>query len=84
MTPAINDLLLSRLAPTPALALASPVTAIAIGFLVALLVVRLLATVSAGRRGRWTVEVIDIAALPLLLGFAVVMLSRLAEILPLG
>lgn len=84
MTAAISDLLLERLPPTPALALASPVTGIVIVFLVVLLAVRLLATVWSGRSRRRVVGIVDIAAAPLAIGFAVIVLSRLLEILPLG
>jgi uncharacterized membrane protein len=84
VTAAISDLILSRLPPTPGLALASPVAGIVVGFLIALLVVRLLATVSSRRSSRWIVGVVDIAAVPLVLGFAVIALTRLLEILPLG
>lgn len=84
MTAAISNLLVERLPATPSLALASPATGIVILFLITLLVIRLLATVWSGSASRHVVGIVDIATAPLLMGFAVVVLSRLLEILPLG
>lgn len=84
MTGAISDLLVQRLPDTPSLALASPVTGIAVAFLIALLVIRLLATVWASSTSRRVVGLVDIATAPLLIGFGVIAVSRLLEILPLG
>lgn len=84
MTGAISDLLVQRLPDTPSLALASPVTGIAVAFLIALLVIRLLATVWASSTSRRVAGLVDIATAPLLIGFGVIAVSRLLEILPLG
>ncbi|MCJ7709328.1 MAG: hypothetical protein MUQ32_00715, partial [Chloroflexi bacterium] len=69
---------------TPGLALALPVDGLVAAFLIGLLIVRLLGSAASGPTGRPSLHVIDVAAIPLFLAFAVIVFARITEILPLG
>jgi len=84
MTSMVTELITSGLPSTPSLALALPVDAMVTALLIVLLAARLLVTASSGLGGRPTLQVLDVAAIPLFLAFAVVVLDRVMEILPLG
>jgi hypothetical protein len=84
MTSMINQLINERLPTTPAGALALPVDLIVTGFLLALLVARLLVRARHGSGSRWSSHPLDVAAVPLVLAFGAIALGRILEIVPLG
>jgi hypothetical protein len=80
----VTDLITSTLPGTPALALALPLDGLVTVFLIAVLVIRLLISAARGATGRPELHVIDVAAIPLFLAFAIIVYGRVTEILPLG
>lgn len=84
MTSMVNELVGGRLPRTPAGALALPVDVIVTLFLVAFLVARLIGRARSAPGTRWSVQPIDVAAIPLVFAFGAIALGRILEIMPLG
>ena len=84
MTTMVTELINSSLPGTPRLAIDLPVDGLVTAFLIGLLIVRLLVSAAQGSAGRPVLQVIDLAAIPLLLAFTVIVYARVTEILPLG
>lgn len=84
MTSMVNQEILDQLPGTPLEALASPLDAWVAVFLVALLIVRLVTSFAERPGSPPRFRTLDIAAIPLFLGFAAIVYSRIQEILPLG
>jgi hypothetical protein len=84
MTSMINQRLQDGLPGTPSSALAFPVDAWIAGFLVVLLLFRLVTSAAERPGAPARFRIVDVAAIPLLLGFAAIVYSRIQEILPLG
>jgi hypothetical protein len=84
MTSMVDAQIASHLPGTPLQSLAFPVDGWVAGFLIALLCIRLLLTAAKSPTARTGLRVIDVAAIPLFVGFAAIVYSRIQEILPLG
>ena len=84
MTSMVNQQILEHLPGTPLQALAFPVDSLLAGFLIALLFVRLILTTADQTSGRPGLRVVDVAAIPLFMGFGAIVYARIQEILPLG
>jgi hypothetical protein len=84
MTATVTQVVIDSLPGTPGQALSSGAAAIVIGFLLGLMVVRLLLVVADADRGRPARIVVDLAIAPLLVAAAMLMIGRLLEIQPIG
>ena len=84
MTSTVTRGITDALPPTPGLALVDPTGGIIAVFLILLLLGRVLVQVAAVDRSSRVVRTIDIAAIPLMIAFAMILYARFQEILPLG
>lgn len=84
MTTMINQQIADQLPGTPLQALAFPVDGWVAAFLIVLLCIRLLITTADPPGRRTGLQVVDVAAVPLFVGFALIVYARIQEILPLG
>lgn len=84
MTGTVTQVAIDNLPGTPGQSLVSGAGGIVVGFVLALIAVRLLLVVSDTERGRSILPVVDPAIAPLLVASVMLMVGRLLEILPIG
>jgi len=84
MTSTVANLIADSLPATPAQALALATHGLVALLLIGLLVARVLLQVAGEPRTGRVVRLLDVALLPLLAGFALILYTRLQEIMPLG
>jgi hypothetical protein len=84
MTATVTQFVIDSLPRTPGLALTVPIDGIVAGVLLILLVARLLLQAADTRAARRAYQTLDIAAIPLLIAFVIIVYTRIQEIMPLG
>ena len=84
MTSMVNAQIAGHLPGTPLQSLAFPVDSWVAAFLIALLCIRLLLAAARSPTVLTGLRVVDVAIVPLFIGFIAVVYSRIQEILPLG
>ncbi len=84
MTATVTQFVVESLPRTPGLALSLPVDGIVAAVLIIVLVASLLLRVADTRAARVASQTLDIAAVPLLIAFVMIVYTRIQEIMPLG
>ena len=84
MTGTVIQIVVDSLPTTPAQALASPAHDIMLGLLILVLVARLLIRVREIPNAATITRTLDVALVPLFVGFVLILYVRLLEIIPLG
>ncbi len=80
----LRAIVIVSLPTTPAQALALVTSGLVALLAIGLLTLRILLQVVGEGRTSWVSRLIDVAVLPLLAGFALILYTRLQEIMPLG
>ena len=84
MTSIVSRVVIETLPGTPGQALAAATGGILAAILVGLLIVRQLVQTAGRPHWREIVWTLDVAAIPLLIAFAVIVYERLQDLMPLG
>ena len=84
MTSTVTGFVIDTLPQTPGQALEAAPAGILVILLIVILAARVLLAVADVPRARETVRTLDVAAVPLFIGLAFILSTRVLEILPLG